>query len=259
MRPPATLGRAAEGSEPSWELYSRFPVVMYGCESWTIKKAECQRMGAFKLWCWRKLLSIPWTTRRSNQSILKEINPEYSLDGLMLKLQYFGSDAKSWLIGKDPDTGKDWGQEKKGTTEDETVGWHHELSGHEFEQTLGDGEGQGSLVCCSLWGRKELDTTEQLNSKNNIRGTTDCNHPPWVGKTVTSCMSYLTTGGPGKESRTNKLPPKGSVQEKSKGERRCQSMCPSRTHLAGILLGWVMPLPPWRTWSQSDWPETTQN
>ena len=67
-----------------------FPVVMYGCESWTIKKAEHQRIDAFELWCWRRLLRVPWTARRSNQSILKEINPEYSLEGLMLKLQYFG-------------------------------------------------------------------------------------------------------------------------------------------------------------------------
>ena len=69
-----------------------FPVVMYGCESWTIKKAECQKIDAFELWCWRRLLRVPWTARRSNQSVLKEINPEYSFQGLMLKLklQYFG-------------------------------------------------------------------------------------------------------------------------------------------------------------------------
>ena len=90
-----------------------FPVVTYGCESWTIKKAEkaeCQRTDAFELWCWRRLLRVPWTARRSNQSILKEIIPGYSLEGLMLKLklQYFGHlIAKSRLIGKDPDTGKD--------------------------------------------------------------------------------------------------------------------------------------------------------
>ena len=87
-----------------------FPAVMYRCESWTIKKAEHQRIDAFKLWCWRKLLRVPWTTRRSNQSILKEINPEYSLEGLMLKLklQYFWPlDTKSWLTGKDSVAGKD--------------------------------------------------------------------------------------------------------------------------------------------------------
>ena len=136
-----------------------FPVVMYGCKSWTIKKAEGQRIDAFELWCWRRLLRVPWTERRSNQSILKEISPGCSLEGLMLKLklQYFG------LIWKDPDAGKDWRQEKKGITEDEMVGWHHQINGHGFEWTLGIGDGQGGLVCCGSWGRKELDTTEQLN------------------------------------------------------------------------------------------------
>ena len=110
-------------------------VVMYGCESWTIKKAERQRTDAFELWCWRRFLRIPWTSRRSNQSILKEISPEYSLEGLMLKLkpQYFGQDAKNWLIGKDPDVGTDWRRQENGTTEHEMVGWHHQLNGHEFE------------------------------------------------------------------------------------------------------------------------------
>ena len=176
---------------------------MYGCESWTIKKAECRRIDSFELWCWRRLLRVPWTARRSNQSILKEFSPGYSLEGLMLKLklQYFGhlskdvthlkrhwcwerlraggkgddrgwdvcmasptqwtwvwvharigdgqgglvccspwghkesaqlsdwSEGKSWLIGKDPDACKDWGQEENGPTEDEMVGWHHRLNG----------------------------------------------------------------------------------------------------------------------------------
>ena len=78
------------------------------------------------------------------------------------------SDAKNWLIWKDPDAGKDWGQEEKGTTEDEMVGWHHQVIGHEFEQALGDDEGQGSLVCCSPWGCKELDMIERLNNSNNF-------------------------------------------------------------------------------------------
>ena len=109
-----------------------FPVVMYGCENWTVKKAESRRIDAFELWCWRRLLRVAWTTRRSNQSILKEISPGCSLEGLMLKLklQYF--DGKNWLIEKDPDAGKDWRQEEKGTTEDEMVGWHHRLNGHGF-------------------------------------------------------------------------------------------------------------------------------
>ena len=107
-----------------------FLVVMYGCESWTMKKAECWRIDAFELCCWRRLLRALWTVRRSNQSILKEISPEYSLEGLMLKLklQYFGH-----LIWKDPDAGKEWRWEEKGTTEDEMVGCHHQLNGHGFE------------------------------------------------------------------------------------------------------------------------------
>ena len=101
-----------------------FPVVMYGCESWTIKKAEHPSINASALRCWRRLLRVPWTTRRWNHSILKEINPEYSLEALMLKLklQYllWPPDAKSWLIAKDLDAGKDWGQEEKQETEN---GW----------------------------------------------------------------------------------------------------------------------------------------
>jgi len=144
-----------------------FWVVMYGCESWTIKKVEQWRIHAFGLWCCRRLLRVSWTPRRPNQSILKEINPEYSLEGLMLKLklQYFGHLMwKSWLIGKDPDAGKDWEQEKKGAIEIEMAGWHHQLNGHEFEQTQGDSEGQESLACYSPWGcrvRHNLATEQQ--------------------------------------------------------------------------------------------------
>ena len=112
-----------------------FPVVMYGCENWTVKKAECPRFGAFELWCWRRLFRVPWTAQRSNQSILNETSPECSLQGLMLKLklQYFVHLMKNWLIGKDPDSGKEWRQEEKGMTEDEMVGWNHRLYGHEFK------------------------------------------------------------------------------------------------------------------------------
>ena len=131
---------------------------MYGCESWTLKKAECWRINAFELWCWRRLLNIPWTARRSNQSILKEISPEYSMEGLMLKLklQYLATWCKSWLIWKDPDAGKDWGQEEKGTTADEMVGWYHWLNGREFEQASEVGDGQGSLVCYKSMGLKRV-------------------------------------------------------------------------------------------------------
>ena len=143
-----------------------FPVVMYGCESWTIKKAECRRFDAFELWCWRRLSRVPWTARTSKQSILKEINLEYLLEGVNAEAEtpiLWPPDAKSWLIGKDPDAGKDWRRKEKGATEDEMVGWHHWLDGPEFEQALGVGDGQGSLECCSPWGHKESDTTERLN------------------------------------------------------------------------------------------------
>ena len=106
-----------------------FPVVMYGCDSWTVKKAEHWRIDAFELWCWRRLLRVPWTARRSNQSILKETSPGCSLEGLMLRLkfQYFGHFI--WRV----------------------------------DSTPGVGDGQGGLACCDSWGHKELDMTEQLN------------------------------------------------------------------------------------------------
>ena len=151
-----------------------FPVVMYECESCTIKKAEHWGIDAFELWCWRRLLRVPWTAMRSNQSICKEISPEYSLEGLMLKLKLQYSGHLMWRSDslektqkkkerKDSDAGKDWRQEEKGTTEDEIVGWDHWLDGHESEQAPGGGDGQGSLACCSPWGHKELDMTEWLN------------------------------------------------------------------------------------------------
>ena len=104
-----------------------FPVVMYGCESWTVKKAECQRIDASELWCWRRLLRVPWTARRSNQAILKEISPGCSLEELMLKLklQYFGHLMRSVDSLEKTNAGRDWGQEEKGSTEDEMAGWHH--------------------------------------------------------------------------------------------------------------------------------------
>ena len=128
------------------------------------KIAECWRIDAFELWCWRRLLRVPWTARRSNQSILKEISPEYSLEGLMLKLQYFGHVIQIWKdsFEKTLMLGKIEGARRRGW-QDEMVGWHHQLNGQEFELTLGDGERQGNLACCSLWGHKESDTTEWLN------------------------------------------------------------------------------------------------
>ena len=139
-------------------------MVIYGCENWTIKKAECRRVDAFELWCWRRLLRIHWTAKRSNQSILKEINPEYSLEWLMLKwkLQYFGH----WMQRANPlenilMMGKIEGRRGR---EWQRMRWFHWLNGHEFERALGDNGGQESLVCCSPWGPKESDTTWQLNN-----------------------------------------------------------------------------------------------
>ena len=140
-----------------------FPVVMYGCESWTIKKAECWRIDAFELWCWRRLLRVPWTPRRfhtkGNQSWIFIERTDTEAETPIL----WPPDAKNGLIWKDPSAGKDWRQEEKGMTEDEMVGLHHWLNGHEFEQALAVDDGQGSLAYCSPWGHKESDTTEQLN------------------------------------------------------------------------------------------------
>ena len=124
------------------------PVVMYVCENWTLKKAECQRTDVFELWCWIRHLRVTRTTRNSDKSILKEISPEHSLKGLILKLklQYFGHLMWSLLIRKDPDDGKDWKQEEKGMRENEMVGWHHRLNGQEFQQSLGVCEEQRSLA-----------------------------------------------------------------------------------------------------------------
>ena len=140
-----------------------FPVVMYGCETWTIKKAEPPRIDAFELWCWRRLLrvckEIQPVHAKGNQSwiFIGRINAKAETPILL------PPDVKNWLLGKDPDAGKDWRQEEKGMTEDEMVGWHHRLDGHQFGWTPWVGDGQGGLACCSPWGHKELDRTEWLN------------------------------------------------------------------------------------------------
>ena len=149
-----------------------FPVVVYRYESWMLKKAERRRTDAFKLWSWIRLLRIPWTARISNQSILKEINHKYLLEGLMLKLQYFDhlmqradSLEKPLMLGKIEGKRRGWQRMKvvnRGWQKMTEVGWHHQLNGHEFEQTLGDTEGQGSLAWCSPW----------LNNNNKLRSRT---------------------------------------------------------------------------------------
>ena len=137
---------------------------MYGCKSRTIKKAECQRTDAFELWCWRRPLRVPWTARRSNQSILKEISSEYSLEGLMLKrkLQYFGH--LMWRTDSLEKTLRLQNIEGRRRRGWQKMRWHHWLNGQEFKQAPGTGDKQGGLACCSLWDGKESDTTEQLNN-----------------------------------------------------------------------------------------------
>ena len=146
-----------------------FPIVMYGCESWTIKKAEHWRIDAFELWYWRRLLRVSWTARRSNQSSLKKsvLNIHWKDWCWSWTPILWPLDVKNWLIWKDSDAREDWRQEEKVMTEDEMVGWHHQLDGYEFEQAPQVGDGQGSLVCWSTWGHKELDTIWPLNNNNN--------------------------------------------------------------------------------------------
>ena len=132
-------------------------VVMYGCESWTIKKAENRRIDAFELWCWRILLRVFWTARRPNPVHPKRNQSWVFIGKTVAEAEtpiLWPLDVKNWLIWKDPDAGKDWRQEEKGMTEDEMVGWYHRLDGHEFEQAPGVGDGQGSLAWGSPWGHR---------------------------------------------------------------------------------------------------------
>ena len=140
------------------------PVVMYGCKSWTIKKAEHWRIDAFELWCWRRLLKVPWTTRRSNQSILKKV-----ILGVHWKDWCWGwnsnSLATSWEELTHLKRPSRWEILRAGEGDDRgwDVGWHHWLNGHGFGWTPGVGDGQGGLLCCSTWCHKESDMTKQLN------------------------------------------------------------------------------------------------
>ena len=146
-----------------------FPVVMYGCETWTIKKAESRRIDGFELWCWRRLLRVLLDCNE-----IQPVHPKGDWSWVFIGRTdveaetpiLWPPDAKRWLIWKGPDAGKDWGQEKKGTTEDDMVGWHHWLDGHGFGWTLAVADGQGGLACCGSWGQKELDMTERLNWTN---------------------------------------------------------------------------------------------
>ena len=141
-----------------------FPVVMYGCERWTVKKAERWRIDAFELW-WREVF---WTV---GEEVIQPVHSKGDQSCVFFRRTDAKAETpilwpphvKSWLIGKDSDAGRDWGQEEKGTTEDEMAGWHHGLDGSESELTPGDGDGQGGLMCCNSWGHKESDTTEWLN------------------------------------------------------------------------------------------------
>ena len=159
-----------------------FPVVMYGCESWTIKKTECRRMDFWTV-VLEKTLESPLDSKET-QPVNPKVNQSWIFIGRtdaeaetpILWLP----DVKNWLIGKDPDAGKDWGQEEKGTTEDEMVGWHHRLYGHELEQAPGIGDSQGSLACFSPWGHgagqnwaTELNWTQSLQLEKRSRSNED--------------------------------------------------------------------------------------
>ena len=139
-----------------------FPVVMYGCENWTIKKSECWRMCSWTVVLEKTLESpLDWKVNpKGNQNWIFIGRTDAEAEAAILR----PPDEKSWLIRKDSGAGKDWGQEEKGTTEYEMIGWHHQLSGHEFKQAPGDGEGLGSLVFWSSWVCKESDTIRWLNS-----------------------------------------------------------------------------------------------
>ena len=156
---------------------------MYGYDSGTVKKAEHRRIDAFELWCWRRLLRVPWIAKRSNP-----VNPKGNqfwtfigrTDAEAKAPIHWPALAKIWLTGKDHDAEKYWRQEEKRMTEDEMVGWHHWLNGHEFEQALGE----GILACGSPWGRKQSDTTEQLRSSGRLEDTKHIMREGWPDETT---------------------------------------------------------------------------
>ena len=167
---------------PSSQSYG-FPVVMYECESWTIKDTEHQRTDAFELWCWRRPLKVPWGSKER-----KPVNPKGNQPWIFIgrteaeteALIISPPDEESQLTGKDTDAEKHWRQKEKGMSEDEMVGWHHRFNGHEFEHAAGHGEGQGRLVCCSSWGHKESDMTVQLNNSQQSWDSIPCLSQLWA-------------------------------------------------------------------------------
>ena len=166
-----------------------FPVVMYGCESWTIKNSEHWRIDAVVL---EKILESPLDCKE-----IQPVHPKGNRSWIFIGRTdaeaetpiFWPPDAKNWHIGKDPHAGKDRRQEERGTTEHEMAGWHHWLNWHEFEQSLGDGERQESLVCCSSWGCKQSDTTQQLNS-NNLVGRLCFQNWTWLSGWTTMPSEY---------------------------------------------------------------------
>ena len=160
------VGKIGFSSLSLWLRFTEYGAHKYKVTKYFLIFTNMSKIFFFKLWCCRRFLRVPWTPRRSNWSILKDIKLEYSLEGLMLKLQYFGhqmrrvdSLEKMLILWKKR-------QEQRRTTEDEMVGWHHPLNGHELQQVPGDGEVQRSLACCSPWDSKELGSTEQLNNNS---------------------------------------------------------------------------------------------
>ena len=178
---------------------------MYVCNRWTIKKAEDWWTDAFELWCRRRLLSpldckeIQPVHPKGNQSWVFIGRTDTEVETAIL----WPHDAKNWLIWKDPDDGKDWRQEEKGMTEDEMVGWHHHLNGHEFEQAPGDSEGEGSLACYSPWGCKQSDMTEGLNNSNNI--SIQINLSPQIEFIIIYELSFNFTSTPLLKTTSNKI------------------------------------------------------
>ena len=146
--------------------------VIYGCENLTIRKAEHWRIDTFESWFWRRLLRVPWTTRKSNLVDPKGNQPWIFIGRVDAEYPVLWlPDERSWLSGKDPDAGNDLKARRKGMTEDKMVGWHHQLNVHEFEQTVGDSEGQGSLACYSPWAGSQTQLSDCTTTKalGNIR------------------------------------------------------------------------------------------